>query len=1194
MKAVVIRVALLVALAVAVLLGLPGAAAAGSVPSPDSAAAIPGPMVPDDGGTSSTPLSTAACPKDASGTAADSNYLPINRWGDVSDSFHDQLDADLWNDIFEKIQRRMMFSTMLSVGNSMWQITANLTSFSTRFCLLDTVGGDVDSVSARFGKAVLNGGVVTAIVVIAVLVVLWRTKKRSGEWKTLLRPVLVLVFLTVMTAGASNSTKTEPGAWSPWWLAVKVDKAISNLAALPVSALSFGYSGDGLRSDTDQGATSCNTFLNNLQLEYELAFGGGADQLVAAVPMQISQMWEQTGMATWIKAQYGSNNAYGQKVFCRTLESRVRTPVGTTDDRPQQNTQLGLTEAGGIPGANGGSLAWNFSNDAYLEDAAIVGWAACVYDTKTKAWSVDQQWAAMHSGGSSGGGGTVKDDQGKQITPESCQRWWSSTDGVRDRDTYAEMGMVYVDDPGYISAEADSAGAPRVADFMLNWHGNVTATAFALSLTYDIAAAVVMFIFGGISIGIILGKLALLMMIALIVIVLIMSLWPSRESSRLAGYVRTYLGISIMVVSISALFSLITLITSYLAKASTTIGADSLLGVLWFGFSPVLAIVVLHILFSKILKLPSPFKISGALAWGAAAGGMGKSAADGIDNVAKRAAAPLRAGLEIRRWRRTSGLNPVTDENTGAGQKMRAEPVQEQKDNGGDPIGVPSVSPAAADQHSQVKADPPLSGTQGAGARDTQGAGARDAQGASGVGGGADQRMTAELPALSNRGTVSSDGGAVEDRDLVRSGTHLPEGRLDEKVSAADQRHTDLAAAAANGTRRDRARATAAGAAMAAAKSGRSVVRRGRAIAGDTTADAKLRASQTTQRVAGHARRALTWVKENKTKTALLAAGGVVAASAAPIGAIVSGAAGLVGALGGVAAGTVGTVAGASHVATTALASLAVNRLQRREENRHPERVAERSAQREERYAQLAAVAARHQSPEKGARQAPEVGARQSPEVGASESRGEGAGAPPPPMVTGPAAGVTSVRGAAADDGETAGGATQKMGADSFTWAEPPLLNGLTAHRSTDPSEMFPGGRTAADEPDTAPPPPPPPLPATDFPDRTETAGKASPDLVPPPPPPPLPSPPAGPAGLPPAAPTAPPSSPARPTGLPPAPAAPPRLPSSPAGPTGLPPTVADRSEGAAGQGGPDLVPPATAPRPPSPGSGEQLRPDRP
>src|SRR5262245_57087726 len=62
----------------------------------------------------------SVCQSADSETPADSTLLSVNRWGDVADTFHDRLDADFWSDVFEKLQRRQLFSTMMQAGNSMW------------------------------------------------------------------------------------------------------------------------------------------------------------------------------------------------------------------------------------------------------------------------------------------------------------------------------------------------------------------------------------------------------------------------------------------------------------------------------------------------------------------------------------------------------------------------------------------------------------------------------------------------------------------------------------------------------------------------------------------------------------------------------------------------------------------------------------------------------------------------------------------------------------------------------------------------------------------------------------------------------------------------------------------------------------------------------------------------------------------
>ncbi len=60
--------------------------------------------------------------------------------------------------------------------------------------------------------------------------------------------------------------------------------------------------------------------------------------------------------------------------------------------------------------------------------------------------------------------------------------------------------------------------------------------------------------------------------------------------------------------AISAIFALLNLITGFLVGAGARqFGPGSILAVLWSGFAPVTAFVVLHLLFKHLLRVPSPF-----------------------------------------------------------------------------------------------------------------------------------------------------------------------------------------------------------------------------------------------------------------------------------------------------------------------------------------------------------------------------------------------------------------------------------------------------------------------------------------------------------------------------------------------------------------------------------------------------------
>ena len=177
-----------------------------------------------------------------------------------------------------------------------------------------------------------------------------------------------------------------------------------------------------------------------------------------------------------------------------------------------------------------------------------------------------------------------------------------------------------------------------MGNFLTNWHGNDNSAAFALAFSFDLSSLVMLVVFGGIALGIIVAKVAMVVMIALLIVAMVASLWIGPGSARLASYAKFYVGLAVFTFAISAVVALLNLITGFLVGAGARqFGPGSILAVLWSGFAPVTAVVVLHLLFKHVLRVPSPFKPSGALAYAGSIGGIGAAAGAGFDRLVARA-----------------------------------------------------------------------------------------------------------------------------------------------------------------------------------------------------------------------------------------------------------------------------------------------------------------------------------------------------------------------------------------------------------------------------------------------------------------------------------------------------------------------------------------------------------------------------
>jgi len=573
------------------------------------------------------------------------SLLPIDRWSSAaSASQHTRLDAN-FGDMTQKVQRGAIDSMAFAAGNTMWQSATELTSFATRFCLLDTMGLTADKGAAILGNALMSSGLVAAIVGFGLLLLLWRTARRGSPadmWKNVTKTVIILGLFGILITGAANTTGSDPGknnqgtsnnhtsfgTGSPGWFADRVNRTVSSLASVPAESLAKDSSVLVNPDNTEGGSLACNSYLKNLHDAYTRSYGGSAaSDLQAAIPLTLSSMWENSGMVAWRNAQFGAENPYSIQVYCRQLENiagaKVALPPGTPgatlDD--YANTQFALSGVSS-PGANKDSAAWVMPGGLEV-DRAMVAWAACRSADNGATWTVDAEWAKV--GGDS-----------KAISPVNCKDWWTKPLLGDNSFSPSTTGMNWEDSQSAIAKNA--AGQPGVQNFLLNWHGNANSAATVVALTFAASSLIILLVFGVLALAIIIAKVAAIVMILVALLVLLIALIPSQGGSNKAlAFGKFYVGLTIFAFGIQFLFALISLVTGFLVIAGANqFGAGSILSMIWTGFAPVTAVVVLHLIFTKALKMPSPFKPSAALAYGTAAGGIGAGVGAGIDRLVNR------------------------------------------------------------------------------------------------------------------------------------------------------------------------------------------------------------------------------------------------------------------------------------------------------------------------------------------------------------------------------------------------------------------------------------------------------------------------------------------------------------------------------------------------------------------------------
>ena len=604
--------------------------------------AVSVPMVPDAGGGSGNPP-TSSCGTEGIGgnQGASSQLLPVTRWTSATAMLHSRLDNFMMADSGKIMARDMVINNGMSLGNFMWSSATQLSAFAINFCILDKMGGAADKVGATIGGAVLNSGLLVAITVISVVMVLFQARRRGGAaFRTLVSKGALIGLLAVMVAGSMNSkgggmdgsnATYVPGVGSPGWVVTTLNKTVSSLASAPATALAMNT--QKLPENDLGNALNCKNYVTSLNKKYLSSYGSGPDKLAAGVPLIMSGIWEKTGLQTWRMAQFGTatynNSRLDEHAYCHLLDWKAGVQVmGSSldaDKLPSATTVRAVMmhhwpnfsddETGFY-----NSKAWQPSNNVNV-DRSIIAWSACALKpgadpTKESSWNLQPGFNA---------------DTEKKVTPSVCQKWFNTV----GEDAPGELDWTSNGDDAKKRASTQALG-----DYILTIHGNQNSQGMTAVIAYNISALAMLIVFGMVSISIIVAKVAMIVMIISAFFLVLMSLLPSGGTDKLTGYVKMILGMNIFIFGVQMIFALIASLTQMLQSVGGSIlgGDGSIMATLWAGGAPLIAVYMLHMMFTKVMKVPSPFAPSAGMAWGASAAAIGGATAAGVGSFLDRKA----------------------------------------------------------------------------------------------------------------------------------------------------------------------------------------------------------------------------------------------------------------------------------------------------------------------------------------------------------------------------------------------------------------------------------------------------------------------------------------------------------------------------------------------------------------------------
>lgn len=585
------------------------------------------------------------------GSADDSNCLPYKRWMPATQAFHGRFDGFGGMAATSYQVQAGVSSSMMSTGNLLYSLGGSIVGLADSVNILQVAGKDVNKGFAAIGNAFLSSPFAALIAVFAVGGIMMGLMRGRSAARRLISTAIVLGLMVAMvtgaSAGASKGSATNAagcasvnsfGVMSPAWMA--------NLTSTATCAVTQGIASslntvvDGMSSDND-------TFLN------QGTCAAYADRLVqlakdktkpSQTELQINSSWMNSGLAAWAQTQYGttprSNSDDGDNSDAPLMADSWCHQAEVNTGRKAANQILLTYETKDVAKKVGAfsdgkfatrAPAWIQNADDKDDDRALVSWAACKWDPSKGTVEVRK--------------GFTDEASGSGLTKQQC------IDVITNKD--ADLGKF--DYPGstgdiqkkFSKDNTSAADFKADVDYLTSLHGNNLVTngsgpMFAYLLS-AIAFCVVFILLGCV---VLVAKLAAGVMTVGLIFVLIKCLLGNAGWDPMVKFGKQFISFSVLAAASSLLLALVSMVTKIIQNVGVGAvgGPGSIFGLVWVGLSPLLAVIMLHLMFKK-LSIASPFTPNGVMGYAAAAGG-GQIAGAGLVNrlQSRVAGAPGRLG----------------------------------------------------------------------------------------------------------------------------------------------------------------------------------------------------------------------------------------------------------------------------------------------------------------------------------------------------------------------------------------------------------------------------------------------------------------------------------------------------------------------------------------------------------------------
>lgn len=596
-----------------------------------------GVSVSNDKGITASGICGSLATADKNGeTATSTDWLPVNRWSDATSSFHSRLDADAWNDVAEKVQRNGVSSTAMAGGNAMWSMSSSVLYASGSFCPMQRLSTHMDEVVGKLGKALNTSGVIALFIITGLISVFVRYHKHEIPFGQLLFEIVKTGVITgviiVMINGASASSVSRGyiGAGSPaWWVATTND-AVNKVTGKVANAwenngvIEIGYEpvygGDPL---PEYDVYNCKKYVKWLKATYKRKWSSTSGYELANM---VSGMWEASALPAWASQQFGTDNPYTDHMYCFALESKRMAAVQNSDVRDygiSQESSWGKGKSAQKWYSNARTSSM-FTGETVKEDKALVGWAACKPVSFEKA-EVRDEW---------------NKDSKKKVPNKICTEWWAHDGG--EMASLEELNWQDSVEETF-SNSGDNAGQ---ANFISSLHGKGGSSSIISNVSFAVGSGIDAVVFMALAAIQAVGKLVLCFMIVGLFMSMFKMLLPGSSSETFKKAAKRILGAAFAASGVSVIIGFVCIIAQVIIELAREMFSPGSVGIMIFSaFAPAIGVIGVHFIF-KLMKLPSPFTVKGAMAWGqgVSSGAIGGALAGGAASALAGARSLARRG----------------------------------------------------------------------------------------------------------------------------------------------------------------------------------------------------------------------------------------------------------------------------------------------------------------------------------------------------------------------------------------------------------------------------------------------------------------------------------------------------------------------------------------------------------------------